>query len=294
MKRLAIACAALLAASATGCARAQPPVPLLWEVSDADNSVYLLGSFHALEASDYPLAASVDEAFADAERLRFELDPAEMNSPSLPAQMEAAGRLPAGRTLQSTISAGTWTKLQAYSASSGLPIGMFAQMKPWFVALVISLTEMQRMGLNPEYGLDTHLATRATEAGKPTDGLETASEQFAAFESMTPEEQEMALLETLDEAADFQRQMRSLHALWRSGDARGLHDRMGADLRKRYPRLYHRINVERNDKWVPKLRTLLDGEQADDTLVVVGALHLLGEDGVVEKLRKAGYKVERL
>jgi uncharacterized protein YbaP (TraB family) len=293
MKRLAIACAALLAA-ATGCARAQPPVPLLWQVSDGDNSIYLLGSFHALEATDYPLAPSVDAAFADAEKLRFELDPAEMNSPELGMQMVAAGRLPEGRTLQSQVGAGTWAKLEAYTKSSGVPMAMFTQMEPWFVALVISVTEMQRMGLNPDQGLDHHMITLAATAGKPTAGLETAAEQFAAFDSMTREEQEQALLETLDEAADFQTQMRSLHALWRNGDAAGLYDRMGADLREKYPRLYRRINVERNDKWVPKLRVLLDGEKRDDTLVVVGALHLLGGDGVVEKLRKAGYKVERL
>lgn len=49
-----------------------PPVPLLWKVSDADNSLYLLGSFHLLKPEDYPLSAEVDAAFADAEALLFE------------------------------------------------------------------------------------------------------------------------------------------------------------------------------------------------------------------------------
>jgi uncharacterized protein YbaP (TraB family) len=293
MKRLAVACAALLAA-ATGCARAEPPVPLLWEVSDNDNSVFLLGSFHALQASDYPLAPAVDVAFADAERLRFELDPAVMASPELPLQLAAAGRLPAGQTLQSTLPPATWAKLEAYGQAHGMPVQTFAPMQPWFVALLITSAEMMRMDLDPKQGLDTQLAARATAAGKPTAGLETAADQIGAFETMTREEQEQMLLEILDDSANFDTQMREMHTLWRRGDANGLYDRMGADLRTKYPRLYNRINVERNESWVPKLRKLLDGETKDDTLVVVGALHLLGKDGVIEKLKKSGYRVRRL
>ena len=70
--------ALLLALAGPGCAQAEPPRPLLWKVSDADNSLYLLGSFHLLREGDYPLAASTDAAFEDAEKLVFELTPAEM------------------------------------------------------------------------------------------------------------------------------------------------------------------------------------------------------------------------
>src|SRR3546814_17060510 len=69
---------------------------------------------------------------------------------------------------------------------------------------------------------------------------------------------------------------------------------MGADMRDRYPKLYRHINVERNDAWVPKIAQMLAEPGTDDTLVVVGALPLLGDDGVVEKLRETGYAVERV
>jgi uncharacterized protein YbaP (TraB family) len=69
---------------------------------------------------------------------------------------------------------------------------------------------------------------------------------------------------------------------------------MGTDMRVHYPQLYQRINVDRNDAWLPKVRAMLDDETSDDALVVVGSLHLLGDDGLVAKLRKAGYTVERV
>ena len=61
--------------------------PLLWKVSDADNSVYLLGSFHLLKPDDYPLPLEVDRAFDDAESLLFEVDPIEMNAPATMAML---------------------------------------------------------------------------------------------------------------------------------------------------------------------------------------------------------------
>jgi uncharacterized protein YbaP (TraB family) len=69
---------------------------------------------------------------------------------------------------------------------------------------------------------------------------------------------------------------------------------MAVEMRREYPELYRRVNVDRNDAWVPKLQRRLDGETQRDTLAVVGALHLIGEDGVVEKLRAKGYRVERI
>ena len=88
--------------------------------------------------------------------------------------------------------------------------------------------------------------------------------------------------------------MEQLHAAWRAGDAQALWNGLAADMRARYPRLYAHINVERNDAWLPKLEARLQAPGDDDTLVVVGALHLLGGDGVVEKLRARGYRVERI
>ena len=78
-----------------------PPVPLLWKVSDADNSVYLLGSFHLLKPGDYPLSKDVDAAFADAESLVFEMSPEEMSSPTLGMQMGQAALRNDGTPLNS-------------------------------------------------------------------------------------------------------------------------------------------------------------------------------------------------
>ena len=288
--------AALLSALtlASACAQADTPRPLLWKISDADNEIYLLGSFHALKPEDYPLAASVDAAFADAERLAFEVSPEEMNSPSVQQKLLAAAMLPEGAALEKMLSPQAWTRLQAYAQRRGVPLQQYARFEPWLVSLVISLNEMGQIGFDPQLGLDRKLMARAGQAGKTTLGLESVDEQVAALDSMTAVEQQQMLEDALDEIDKLGEEIDALHRMWRSGDDVALTRKTVDEFRQKYPQLYQRIDVARNRAWLPKLQALLDKEHSDDTLVVVGSMHLLGEDGLIALLKAKGYKIERL
>jgi uncharacterized protein len=156
------------------------------------------------------------------------------------------------------------------------------------------LREMALMGYDPKQGLDQHLIAQAAQAGKRTRGLETADQQIAVLDSMTAVEQQQSLSESLDEAANFKAKLDQLHELWRSGNVKGLGDMLSVDFKRDYPELYQRINVDRNKTWLPRVRRMLDEENHDETLVVVGSMHLLGDDGLVSQLKALGYRVERL
>ena len=275
-----------------GCASAKPPQPLLWKVSDGDNAVYLLGSVHLLRPDDYPLPVQMDAAFADAERLRFEVSPEEMQSPQTQRSLIRRGLLPSGQSLHDKLSPKTWQRLNAYAARSGLPLANIAGFKPWLAALVISVDEVKKIGYREDLGLDEHFMAEARKSGKPAAGLETAEEQFAVFDGLSDREQDEMMRQTLDEAADLRREMESLHALWRNGDGDGLYRLETKDMAA-YPEFFHRINRDRNLHWLPEIQSLL-AEHEGDTLVVVGSLHLLGQEGLVNLLRQKGYRVERL
>ena len=278
-----------------------PPVPLLWKVSDADNSVYLLGSFHLLKPTDYPLSADIDAAFRDAEALVFEMPPEEMSSPTLGLMMGQAALRTDGRALNSELPPETIALLEQWLADNaaelqkmGLGSQVLQMFEPWFVGLTISIIEMTKQGLDPKLGLDAHLAAQASQAGKPTAGLETGAQQIAFLDGMGKQEQLQFLAEALSQSRDGKAETAKLHDAWRAGDAAQLWDEMAVKMKQDYPGLYQRINVARNDAWVPKIEQRLTDTGTDDALVVVGALHLLGPDGVVEKLRARGYKVERV
>ncbi len=281
----------------SACAQAEAPGDrraLLWRVSDADNSLYLLGSFHALKPEDYPLPAAVESAFAESEALAFEVPPAEMESPDLAKQMMAAGILPEGKTLQSMLSAKTWHRLDVYCVKNGLQVQNFQRFSPWFVSLMLSLREMQRLGFDPKLGLDRNLMARASSSNKPTSGLETAADQIGVLSGMALPTQLQLLDEALDEAENPDGNMDSLHQDWRRGDAKAIESAMVLQLRDKYRLLYQRINVDRNRAWMPKLVAMLDRHKRDDVMIVVGSLHLVGPDGLIEQLRAKGYTVQRL
>jgi len=275
-------------------AKATPPVPLLWKVTGpGDSRVYLLGSFHLLRAQDYPLAADVDQAFAASKRVVFELSPQDMQSPQLTQKMLQAAVRTDGTELKRDLDPATWTKLQAYATANNLPLAQLQGMKPWFVGLTITLGQFTKMGLDPNLGLDRHFMQRAATAGKPTSGLEDIDTQVGVLSGMSAAEQQQMVAEALDQADKADAEGRKLHDAWRRGDDKLLWTSMAAQMRGEYPQLYKRINTERNDAWVPKLQQYLQGGQGG-TLVVVGTLHLLGDDGVVDKLKAKGFKVERV
>ena len=271
-----------------------PPVPLLWKITGkGDARMYLLGSFHLLRPTDYPLAPEAETAFEASQRMVFELSSTDMNGPGLAGKLVQAAVRTDGSSLRDDLDAPTWSRLQAWTRANGLPLEQLQGMKPWFVGLTISIAQMQKMGLDAQLGLDQHFMQRAASARKPIIGLEDVDTQVALLAGMSAAEQQQMVAEALEQAEKGDAETRALHDAWRRGDDALLWNRMASEMKASYPQLYRRINSDRNAAWLPRLESHLQAGQGG-TMVVVGALHLLGSDGVVEKLRAKGYKVERV
>ncbi len=164
-------CIGTCLALATGCADSRPSTPAIWKVSDADNSLYLLGSFHALRADDYPLSPAVDAAYADAEKLVFELSPAQLQSPELPAKIARMASLPAGQSLQNLLPEKTWKALLAWSEKNpAFPWQKLQGFESWYVAMTVINAQARSEGFDAERGLDQHVMNRAkTPESRRTD-----------------------------------------------------------------------------------------------------------------------------
>lgn len=279
---------------AVSVAAKEPPVPLLWKVSDADNSIYLLGSFHLLKRDDYPLSKDIDNAFDAVDKLVFEVPPAEMHDPATAQKALAHAGYGDARTLSKVLPAGMRDKFNALLVQRGASIAQFDPFEPWFVNLTLVMGLSQSMGFRGENGLDQYLMRRAADADKPTSGLESIDSQLQALDSTPMKEQIASLQEFVDDPEKMPGMLDELHRVWRQGDVARLEALTRAEMLANTPETYRLLNVERNDAWVPKIRKLLDESSSEDTLVVVGAMHLLGTDGVVEKLRGKGYRVERV
>jgi hypothetical protein len=148
-----------------------------------------------------------------------------------------------------------------------------------------------KSGFNPELGLDKHFYDRAREAGKAVQGLETVEYQISRLDDMTAEQQDRMLAETLKEISTQKGSVAKLTAAWKTGDASAVERVVLADL-KSDPLMYQRLLVERNKNWMPKIEALF--ARKGNALVIVGAAHLVGPDGLLAMLKAKGYTIAQL
>ena len=232
----------------------------------------------------------------------FEIAPDELQDPRRGAALfGAAGVRTDGRTLDDDLPPELRAKLSAWSRrngalleAQGVPPQVMQRLHPWYAAVIIDLQTMRAAGLDPKLGLDDHFMSAASRRRMTAEGLESVSEQVALFSTMTADEQRQFLAESLDDAGHGTRDIEALHGTWRAGDADRLWAHDGRRMQAEYPRLYRTIVADRNARWVPEIGAMLARPGTANIFIVVGALHLVGPDGVVAKLKAAGYRVERM
>src|SRR5688572_28338053 len=128
----------------------------LWKVQGPSNSVHLLGSVHVLKRSDYPLAVPIEKAFSNAAVVAFETDIAALDDPAVAMKLMSKGQLPAGETLLKQLSPEVYKMWLTHVTEAGLPPQMFEQFTPAMAGLTVAMLEIQKLGLDPNQGVDKH------------------------------------------------------------------------------------------------------------------------------------------
>lgn len=262
----------------------------LWSVETGTTTVYLLGSLHAMRSDAWPLAQEIERAYNDCEKVVFETDVEGMNGPAAQAKVITLGLYPEGQTLEQNISYETYRLLQKKATAFGLPTTYFARFKPWLCALTLAAIEFQRLGFDPQHGIDSYFLKRAKADGKETIFLETVEHQLNLFAQLDVREQESLLGQTLKDLEVMETLASDMVAAWEEGNVDKLSSMITISF-KEYPDVYDRLFVQRNKEWAAQIDHLM--KQNGSTLVVVGAGHLIGTEGLVELLKKKGYTAKQ-
>jgi len=275
--------------SAAGSVTAQER-SLLWKVSKGTSNVYLLGSIHYLKKENFPLNKTILDALDTSQRLVLEID---LNSatPDVAQKVTLSKAVYRdGTTLEQNVSPETYQLTRQRAAQLGIDMKIMMPMKPWFVSLTLVAIRLQQLGFDHSLGVDRYLAARATSNGKPVGGLETLEFQLAVMDQLSKSEQELLLRQSVGELDLMDQSIHAIVQAWLKGDGGALEPLLLESM-KAYPEIYQNLIVGRNRRWVPQIENMLG--QNGDTMVVVGAAHLVGKDGVVEMLKEQGYKVEQ-
>lgn len=267
------------------------PRAFAWKVVSPRGAIYIVGSVHLLSKDVYPLNPALEKAYHDSDLLIEEVDIAEMTSPATQTTTLMRGMQPSSVPLEKVLSPSTMAALSKKAQDLGLPIEALKQFKPWMIALTLEAMEWQKAGFDQDLGLDKHFYDQARADGKLVQGLETTEYQISRFDEMPMDLQDHLLAETLKSIDTEQASVSRLIEAWRAGDGPAVERIVLKDLQQE-PQLYQRLLVDRNKNWLPKLEALF--ARNGQAMVVVGAAHLVGPDGLLAMFKAKGYRVDQL
>jgi uncharacterized protein YbaP (TraB family) len=264
----------------------------LWSVtSPAGARGYLAGSMHLAGSNLYPLPEPFASAFNEAGCLVVEI-----NTEALPLKITSdfiaeQGLAAPGMALEDYLTPAT----KGLLTQSGRNKPEYARYRPWLAALAIQLAALEENGFSARYGLDKYFLDQAAVRRLPIVELETFAEQMNLLAELTPDEANLFLQATLQEAADRPATMADFLTAWRQGDTSGFAELLFEDF-KRYPGLtglMERLITRRNHLMLERLEPLLT-VAGPPPFVVVGAGHLVGEEGLLSLLATNCYRLEQL
>ena len=201
------------------------------------------------------------------------------------------GLIKDGRTLSDLMGSDLYREAEVLAAAAQIPLALLANSEPWYAAMNVEIMLLMRMGFNPQLGVETHFQQMAESDAKEILGFETMRQQLEFLDGLSPGAQRDMLMQALTEGIELDEMMDSMIEAWKSGDVAFLEDNLLADMQD-YPELHRVIVVDRNLDWTDQIEQLLDDDL--DYLVIVGTLHLVGEDGVPNLLKSRGHEVAQL
>ncbi|MGS2722528.1 TraB/GumN family protein [Porticoccus sp. GXU_MW_L64] len=267
---------------------------LFWKLQTEEATVYLFGSIHLANSSFYPLREEIEKAFASADALAVEADILNVDAVQEQRLLFKYGMYPAGEKLTEHISEKTFNDLKSSLLKHNLPLpeAMYTRMRPGTLMVTLGYLVAAQSGLNPGDGLDVHFLRQATETGKQIIELEGSEQLMALLASLGPAD--FLVQETIEQLDMASEMMAPMVTAWKQGDEKALEkitvDSMDTGS-KESKALVDAFLYERNRGMAEKIKGYV--KKGGTYFVVAGAAHFVGEKGVPELLKKAGYFLER-
>ncbi|ROS02056.1 hypothetical protein EDC56_2506 [Sinobacterium caligoides] len=265
----------------------------VWKVSKGQEYFYVGGTVHLLTAADHPLPKEFYRAYRDTDKLVMETDIAATQQLAFQAQLMMAMSYTDERVLASELSPEVYARLTDFMAARKLPLAGFAKFRPWGLSLAITMLEYQRLGMVPNQGVDFSFSSLARADHKTMTSLETPQQQLQALSSMDKIDPNTMIDYTLRDLKSLPEFIQQMKSSWRSGDLEALaSNHVVTQMKNEFPEIYRALITERNNAWMRQIPTLLsDGKRP---LILVGALHLVGQEGLLKQLQAQGFQVEQL
>ncbi|WOI38953.1 TraB/GumN family protein [Alteromonas sp. CI.11.F.A3] len=263
----------------------------VFKVSNGENTLYIGGTLHLLSESDYPLPNAYDTAYQHSETLVFETDLDALETQEFAQSMMKKLTYTQGNSLADDLSEKTIANLSAHMEARGLSLSNFMMYKPAFLSITLSMIELQIMGLTSE-GVDKHFFNRGKNDNKTILWLESPEQQLSFIQKMGNGDEDAFIQYTLEDIETLPQVLPKMKSSWKAGDIDKMYEESMADFKSEYPDIFDTLLSSRNKSWMQFLVEALATKSTE--FVLVGALHLPGELGVLNMLEQQGFSVEKV
>ncbi len=283
-------------APAPGAGAAAPSHAFLWEVTRPgvpERPLYLAGSVHVGQPRQFVFPPSMEAAFERAGTLVVEVDDASADKEEMQALVAGLGVLPPEDSLSAHLRPETRQLLPDVLPRLGLDAASVERLRPWLLAVSLIGLEMQKAGYSERGGIDRLLLDRARGSKKTIVSLETAESQLRLFAALPDDVQDLMLRDQLKQSGLVPVALARMATAWEGGNPDAMADVVfeRADDPVFRP-LYETLFYQRNRRMADRLVTLAG--KPDVHFVVVGAAHLVGDQGLPTLLAQRGFEVRQM
>ena len=262
------------------------------ETEGSAGTLYILGATHVGRSAIEGFDPVIESAFERSEALAVEADLVATEDPGFQRFLMDVGQIQDGSKLEQWISPEVRQSLERALTERGMRSDAFEHFEPWLVALMLSGDALSRFGYLPTYGMGRYFVERGRS--RPIVELEGARPQIEALDRMEPDVQQVMLQEALDGLWNLDARLQQIAALWSAGDAEGLeallfHASATSPQRERF---FEQMYFDRNRGMADRLEDPLRHGQV--WFAIVGAGHVVGDQGLPALLAHRGYRVRQL
>lgn len=265
--------------------------PAIWSIEQDQSKVYFLGSVHLLPDDVKWYGGDLKAIVEKADEVVFEVHMTPNRHRHAQRLTLQNGMLSEGDSLKNYLTDEEIDFILEQARIYGIPPASIINFKPWFASVALSISAITREGWNPESGVDKFIEKIVAAKGVKISALETLEEQMATLYCYPLETQAEMLRDTLDQLKDIKKVTLEMIESWTSGDEKKMIEALINPM-KQQKDVYNKLLVQRNNNWIPVIEGLLEKDQI--ALVVAGAAHFVGEDGVIKLLSDKGYMIKRV
>ncbi|MCK6262625.1 TraB/GumN family protein [Vibrio sp. ZSDE26] len=256
--------------------------PIYWSAKKGNLELMVLGSIHVGNESMYPLPFEITEFLEKSDGLILETDTRKTHDIKYPSYQH---------TVKDVVSDTQINQLVLIAKELNIAESTLFSLPPWSASLAIQMGKLNLLGYEPSQGVDHKLLYEAVLNEIPVIGLEPLQFQIDLIASL-PNDGEDLLFAALDEYHQNEEMTKCLVETWKAGDSEKLLEfGINSEISDDFVQLFI---TQRNEDWANKLNSdeFIESNKGR-YLVVVGALHLVGKNNLIDGLHERGFAMEK-